>query len=251
MLRDFSKEEFDIIIQAGQSNSEGTGYGPAETPYERNDDTYYLNPDFSISQASELVEGNRIRGDFSLSFATAYRKAGLLREGRKLLIVRAAVGGTGFSDRRWGPEDDLFIRMMALTRTALALHPGNRPVALLWHQGETDSTLSAGYDRYYAALTNLVRLTREAFGQDLPFIAGDFVEHWRRTTGDDFLPIQRALRAVCRDLDRAAFVETDGLLSNAQKLGGDDTIHFCRDALGELGNRYFKLYSAITAGGQA
>ena len=29
MLRDFSKEAFDIIIQAGQSNAEGCGLGPA------------------------------------------------------------------------------------------------------------------------------------------------------------------------------------------------------------------------------
>lgn len=32
MLRDLSNEQFDVIIQAGQSNSNGTGYGPVEEP---------------------------------------------------------------------------------------------------------------------------------------------------------------------------------------------------------------------------
>ena len=32
MLKDSSKESFDIIIQTGQSNAEGYGFGPAENP---------------------------------------------------------------------------------------------------------------------------------------------------------------------------------------------------------------------------
>ena len=46
MLKDFSKEEFDIIIQAGQSNSEGCGVGDVENPYTPNDSIWYLNNDF-------------------------------------------------------------------------------------------------------------------------------------------------------------------------------------------------------------
>ena len=30
MLKDFTKEKFDIIITAGQSNAEGTGIGEAD-----------------------------------------------------------------------------------------------------------------------------------------------------------------------------------------------------------------------------
>ena len=32
MLKDFSKENYDIIIQAGQSNSEGFGFGKTDAP---------------------------------------------------------------------------------------------------------------------------------------------------------------------------------------------------------------------------
>ena len=33
MLKDFTKEKFDIIIQAGQSNADGTGFGNTDEPY--------------------------------------------------------------------------------------------------------------------------------------------------------------------------------------------------------------------------
>ena len=42
MLKDFTKEKFDIIIQAGQSNAEGYGFGPASEPYTPCDKVYYL-----------------------------------------------------------------------------------------------------------------------------------------------------------------------------------------------------------------
>ena len=36
-------EKFDIIIQGGQSNAEGSGRGPSIYEYEPSDDIYYLN----------------------------------------------------------------------------------------------------------------------------------------------------------------------------------------------------------------
>jgi len=45
MLKDFSKEKFDILIQAGQSNSQGWGFGAVAAPYVPNGDAWYLNPD--------------------------------------------------------------------------------------------------------------------------------------------------------------------------------------------------------------
>lgn len=55
MLKDFSKENYDIIIQAGQSNSEGFGFGKTDAPYEPNDRVWYMNRRFTISRAGELV----------------------------------------------------------------------------------------------------------------------------------------------------------------------------------------------------
>ena len=44
---------------------------------------------------------------------------------------------------------------------------------------------------------------------------------------------------------RTPDIETADLLSNNQKNGGGDVIHFCRDALHELGRRYFSAYEKI------
>ena len=99
MLMDFTKIPFDIILQAGQSNSEGCGFGAVRDPFEPDSRIWYLNNNFTVSMAAEVVWGNNAICNFSLPFAACYIKKGLLKEPRKLLIIRAAVGGTGFLDR--------------------------------------------------------------------------------------------------------------------------------------------------------
>lgn len=252
MLKDFSKEKFDIIIQAGQSNSEGFGVGPVDEPYQPNEQVWYLNPDFTISMASEDVMYNEIRSTFALSFASRYVSEGLLQEDRKLLIIRAAVGGTGFLDNHWKLEDDFYLRMMEMTRTALSLNEENRLVALLWHQGETDATLKASYEVHYNHLNTLLESVRSEFSvQNLPFIAGDFVHHWRDKNQEICAPILEAIRAVCADCRSGTFVETDELHSNLQEMGRktqcgpdviEDDIHFSRKSCYQLGARYFDAY---------
>ena len=250
MLKDFTKEIFDIIIEAGQSNAEGSGFGPAKAPYRPKDTVYAMQQDRTISIAADRVDGNLIRSDFALSFSDCYINAGLLREGRKLLILRTAVGGTGFLDEKWRPQDPLFQQMLDMTQTALALNPGNRVVCMLWHQGETDAILKADYDTHFKNLSTLIRLTRVSFGE-IPFIAGDFVQQWETEYANLCAPVVDAMRTVCKETAACAFVETDGLPSNKQALCNlmpdlEDTIHFSRQSLYELGQRYFEAYKNIT-----
>lgn len=252
MLKDFTKEAFDILILAGQSNAEGYGFGPVEDPYKPTPLVWYMHPDEYLAPAAEIVNGNEIQSTFALSFAREYISHGLLADGRKLLILRTPAGGTGFLDNRWRIGNDLYERMMGMTRDALSLNPENRLAALLWHQGEQDATLKASYDVHYNHLMTLLTSVRETFGApDLPFIAGDFVHHWKNDHIEDCIPVVDAIRAVCRECGKGAFVETDGLLSNLQELkrnplGWDDPIHFSRCAVYELGKRYFKAYTEIT-----
>lgn len=251
MLRDFSKERFDIIVQAGQSNSDGTGFGPVDAPWEPREDVWYLNGDFTITHALERVCGNEIQSNYSLSFAREYLEKGLLAEGRKLLILRTSVGGTGFLDHRWGMTDDLYLRMMEMIRTALGLNESNRLVAFLWHQGETDALCLADYDTHYNNLMGLLRSVREEFTvPQLPFVAGDFVYDWKNKNQEICEPVVDAIRAVCRDCGNGAFVETGDLPSNSQQprpipLGWEDDIHFSRNSLYLLGKRYFDAFMGL------
>lgn len=255
MLRDFTEERFDVLIQAGQSNSDGTGFGDTDEPYEVNEQVWYMNGDFTMSLAAEKVAVNGIQSTFALSFAREYIRQGVLQEGRKLLILRTAVGGTGFLDNRWNMTDDLYLRMMEMTRTALSLNKENRLIGLLWHQGETDATLNAGYEEHYDRLIGLLRSVRETFHTpDLPFIAGDFVQQWKQDNEIICKPVVQAIRDVCRECGHGAFVETDGLKSNMQEgawnpfcsVDGDkDTIHFSRKSCYLLGKRYFEAFTKL------
>ena len=146
----------------------------------------------------------------------------------------------------------LYLRMLDMIRTTLALNGNNRLTALLWHQGETDAKLNATYEQHYNHLLTLVQSVRETFAvPELPFVAGDFVQHWKNDNLAICTPVVDAIRAVCRDCGRGAFVETDGLLSNLQELhrnplGWEDTIHFSRKAVYALGKRYFDAFAKIT-----
>ncbi len=251
MLKDFSKEHYDIIIQAGQSNSEGCGFGNTDEPYTPNDCVWYMNRDFTVSCAGESVNGNEIQSTYALEFARMYMQKGYLAEGRKLLILRASVGGTGFLDHHWGEHDEVYLRMIDMIQTSLSLNKENKLTALLWHQGESDAVFNAAYDTHYKNLCTLVSSVRKKFNvPDLPFIAGDFVHQWKNKNLEICTPVVNAIRDVCKDCGSGYFVETDGLLSNIQEnnyslFGFDDTIHFSRNSLYKLGKRYFEAFELI------
>lgn len=246
MIHDFSKDRFDIVIQAGQSNSEGCGFGPVDKAYDRKGNVLYLDPDMYIYPASERIVGNEIVSNFSLSFADCYLNAGLLADDRKLLIIRAAVGGTGFKDNRWKPQDDLFLKMKELIQAVKELNPDNRFIGLLWHQGETDAILNCDNDTYYGHLNTLLSLTRELTGVgNLPFVCGAFVQEWYLANKENSDKILDAQRKLCANDAFSAFVETSDLPSNNQANHNGDTIHFCRSSQYKLGERYFNAYSSI------
>lgn len=64
---------------------------------------------YVLDIAKERNNGIEAVGDFSLSFAKKYVESGMLKEGRKLLIVRTAVGGTGFK-RGIGEKEIFFFK---------------------------------------------------------------------------------------------------------------------------------------------
>ena len=211
-----------------------------------------MNQNGTLTIAAEEVWYNDVRGNFGLPFAEEYIRAGMLSEGRKLLILRCAVGSSGFLSGHWGMEDDLYLQMMDMIRAALSLNTENRLVALLWHQGETDSVRGASFAVHYKHLSDLLGSVRATFDvPDLPFIAGDFVQDWKSFYDDSCAPVVEAMRAVCRDCGHGGFAESEGLLSNRQELDyrpmnwGDDSIHFSRKAIYELGKRYFSEFERI------
>lgn len=80
------------------------------------------------------------------------------------------------------------------------------------------------------------------------FKKGDFVQDWKNKNLSDCTPITEKIKSVIKRIGNAAFVETDGLLSNDEKNANADDIHFCREALYELGERYFQAFLEIKSG---
>jgi hypothetical protein len=174
---------------------------------------------------------------------------GLLQKDRKVLIIRAGVGGTGFQKKYWTEDGELYLKMLEMCDYALSLNPENRIVGFLWHQGEHDAFEGNTPENYYQQLLGLVNGVRSRYGNK-PFIAGDFVPDWKSDNEAACAPVVEAMRAVCAD-GCGAFVETDDLLSNRKELDyrpmnwGDDPIHFSRRAIYELGKRYFEAFTDI------
>ncbi len=268
-INDAKNYNFDVIILAGQSNAQGNGSCPAEKKY-HNDDVLELDEnsltlygygsldyssecDFEIKYAEYRKNDFRRLADFSESFADCYIADGLLNANRKILIVKSAVGGTGFSLSQWGVGNPLHTRLKDMINYALSLNPNNKLKAFLWHQGEHDAyeqpELSTT-DRekfYYDSLKKTIDDIRESFNvPDLPVVTGEMVNDWADKNKQNTSVIENATKRVCADVGFAGTASSDGLLSNAQTIEGNpDDIHFCADSIEELGKRYFAIYKNI------
>lgn len=272
MLEEFRKRKFDIIVLIGQSNASGSGlYKAGEEPAEDGDilmlrneyaatvktsayGNEYLDMSFSdkyeISPASGDREGDTVKGNLILTFAAEYKKHDL-KAGRKILIVNAAIGGTGFSKNHWGVGDVLYERMMKLTDMALSLNPENRLAAFIWHQGEHDSYENAQFNYkernafYYGKLTEMVKGIRAKYGV-VPFISAAFTKIWYRDYKEQCDAVYAAIERVAKENPAFAFIkDTEDLKCNDDVFGNKDVVHFCGNALNELGRRYYKAYKTI------
>lgn len=235
----------DILLVAGQSNAQGYGRGDSAFRYKPHAPVYQLTPRGGVALAKDTrYRGGSVGTSFALYFAQAYLDAGLLPPGRGLLVVNTAVGGTGFTDRRWGLHDDLYPRMLRMARRALALHPQNKITAFLWHQGETDVQNGMDPAAYAAALRTLICSARTALhiGQ-VPFVSGAMVPEWMQENPFSF-EIAAATRSLMHSLPHCGYVESDGLAGNTRP----DHIHFSRKSCAELGKRYFSAYAALRVG---
>lgn len=259
-------DKYDIIIQAGQSNAEGFGIGPDRAEYVANPNVLYLEAEktvtplpvsvavefadtpYQIQEADYRMGEQGKIGDFALSFANEYVKNGYLEEGRKLLIVRAAVGGTGYKTGQWGEGNILEEKMFELTDYALGLNPGNRVVAFLWHQGETEVLAQNEPERFGEQFKRTLQRVRAAYGKDFPILAGEFTEKFVEKYPEYSAKILPVLKDTVNGMENAATVGTKWLFSNEDAVKNGDFYHFSREALRFLGARYFYVFEQLREG---
>ena len=260
----------DIIILAGQSNAVGYGCGEADYILQHMERVKVLYDDQAEDYARDengkeymaiyepwkfkMIDATKgYTGSLAMRFADAYIEKGFLATNRELLVVRCAVGGTGFCKGLWGVGQLLYRRMLDLVSYAMSLNPENRVVAFLWHQGECDAFENADWtpekrkEQYYQDLRAVVEGVRtHCSTPDLPFLCGGFTDEWSKDYREACDAVISAQKQICNDVGYASFTETVGLLSNNQAVQNGDTIHFCKAAVYEIGRRYFEQYCRIT-----
>lgn len=242
--------DFDIFIVAGQSNAEGWGNGNTHLKYNPQEPIYsYDAKSNTVSLAKDGIHGS----GFSQYFAQIYADKEVLADDRKILLLNCAVGGTGFSTGHWGENDTLFLKMIAQIELFKKNHH-NTFMGVLWHQGERDVKKGSTTTEHYTNLKTLVTLSRECVGDTtLPFISGDFSHAWRQTCDNkehdhtsiwyncNYHPVKNAIIQVMTDMLYCAFVDTDGIDANSDK------IHFSRKGNIELAKRYKEKYESLRA----
>lgn len=238
----------DVVLLAGQSNM--SGYGAYIVP--GFDTTDVRIQQWGPSGAPQLAIDPLLHPDApyntgrigpGMSFARNYLKT--LPANRKVLLVPAASAGTGFSDLRWNPGNDLFESAVRRTTSALAADTaGNCLAAVLWNQGETDVLRNMSASTYQASLDNMITTLRARLpagsGDDTaPFVLGGFSPDWlalKPTPSPQ--PIIDVINATPSRLRYTAVVSTTSLTSNVTQ-GLDGAIHMDAASHRVYGKRFF------------
>lgn len=249
---------YDVVLLIGQSNM--SGYGAY---FVAGFDT--TDPRIKqwtragvIAEAAEPLDHpqfpfNVDRIGPGLAFGRAYITD--LPANRKVLLVPAAWGGTGYTTQSWNPGDGLYEQAVQRTRAALDLDPvGNCMAGILWSQGETDAiNLMSGTD-YRHALQSMIRsmrarLASSGSGDSIPFVLGQFSQDW---TGPVPTPAQQAILDVINSTPGAvpttAIASTSGLSSNLTQ-GLDAAIHLDAASQRIYGGRFREALKAAVANG--
>ena len=152
-------------------------------------------------------------------------------------LIPCADGGTRLD--QWEPGSLLFDHAVFQAKLA---QRSSTSAGVLWHQGEHDAFEGNTGENYHFQFTMLINSLRERYNiPNLPFICGSFVSDWRKKNEEICAPILAALQQAAQDM-QGEYVDASDLLSNNEKNGDGDDIHFCRESLHILGRRYFQSY---------
>lgn len=235
---------FDGVILAGQSNMSGHTGGGFDSAIDYTDPRLLQwiagNPGY-IALASETLnfpDRNGRAGEISLGMSFGKWLLSTMPLNRRLVLIPAASGGTGFSDNRWNPGNDLYNAMVAMAQQFLANNSKNKITALLWHQGENDAG-NLSKVQYAARLDAMITALRTALNlPNLPVVVGQLAQGWVGTDAGR-LAIQNALTETPSRVSKTAVAVSTGLSANGT------IIHFAPQSQRLFGKIYFEALQTI------
>lgn len=150
-------------------------------------------------------------------------------------LIPCAEGGSTIDE--WNVNGSLFENAITQSKTALK---SSDIIAVLWHQGESDSH-SGNYKTYYNKLENIFDSLRKQLKlENTPFIIGglaDFLGKYGFGAGcTEYNLINEKLIEFANNHNNTYFVTADGFSSNP------DGIHIDAVSLRKFGVRYYEAF---------
>lgn len=161
----------------------------------------------------------------------------------QLVISNRALSGTGFSDNRWNPGDDLFEAAVLECNTFLENNPDFVFMGFLWHQGELDAGNGRTRAEYTLDLFNMLddptpaslgMRTRIHGAERAPCIIGTLLQAAidGAAPGQTGADIDSAHRNIQGTVSRIATVDLSDLIESP------DGLHFGAEDVRAMGIRY-------------
>ena len=219
--------DYEVFLLIGQSNMAGRGTLIEGDDQPFNDNVYLLNaigvPELATNPLNRY---SSIKKDVAqgINPGFSFSKKIAQHTGKKVLLVVNARGGSALYE--WKPNSSTGYYTSTVSRAKKAQKYG-KIVAILWHQGESNSGNPDGY------LTGLKTVV-DALRTDLkipnaPFIAGEIAE-WH-SNASKFNPVIQQIATVISNSDWVSSKDCTWLKDSSDP-------HFSRDGQILLGNRY-------------
>lgn len=226
----FAKEPSDLqlFLLIGQSNMAGRGkVEPADqVPHPRivmfDKNNAWVPAADPVHFDKPKIAGVGLCSEFARRVAAAEPQA-------VVGLVPCAFGGTTLD--QWRPGSALYTNAVARARDAMR---SGQLRAILWHQGEGDSSpsKSATYPARFGAM--IAQLRSDLNAPDVPVLVGELGRY-----RDAYAGFNAMLPQVIQVVPNSAPVSSEGLGANS------DNVHFNRAALIEFGRRYFEAYERL------
>ena len=223
---------YDVILLVGQSNMQGVST-PIDVVLDATDPRImqYGSTSQAVTIAADPLDNLAVTADsigLGLSLAKSYLST--IPASRRVMLVPAAKGGTGFGTGFWRSGGIGYTNAVSTTNAAIG-YGGleNTIIAMAWHQGESDAAMTElQYSTDLDLLINGVRSEIVGASSVTPFIVGE-VPTWSTLYGAG---VAAALADTPSRVANTAWVATSDLTDKG------DSVHFDTASLRTLGGRY-------------
>lgn len=230
------KNKKDLFLLIGQSNMAGRAPILPSTS-DPNDKIWMIDSNDNWVAAKNPIHFDKptaVGVGPGLSFAQTVLEASNQKE---IGLIPCAVGGSGIDD--WQPgakhsQTGIYAYDEMLARVKKAKKNG-KIKAILWHQGEQDSTPEKS-EVYEEKLIQFFKRLRKDIGvKKTPIIIATLGDFYTRTN-----PNAHKINAIISSIP--AKLKKVYVISSSELTDKGDKVHFGTDAQKELGKRYAKKY---------